>query len=96
MQLPVPVPMRDSRRLVVNQLDCDLIAERLRDRALSTPADELAGHAAPAPHPAAVLLPLFQVDGRWRLLLIRRTEHPTDLDSGLDDWAAWCIGSFPG
>jgi 8-oxo-dGTP pyrophosphatase MutT (NUDIX family) len=76
------VPMRDSRRLAVNQLDCDLIGKRLRDRSLSTPADELAGHAAPAPHPAAVLLPLFQLDRRWRLLLIRRTEHPTDLHSG--------------
>jgi 8-oxo-dGTP pyrophosphatase MutT (NUDIX family) len=29
-----------------------------------------------------VLLPLFQLDGRWRLLLIRRTEHLKDLHSG--------------
>jgi len=76
------VPMLDSRLLVVNRLDCDLISERLRDRSLLTAADELAGHVAPAPHPAAVLLPLFQLDGRWRLLLIRRTEHPKDLHSG--------------
>ena len=76
------IPMLDSRLLVVNQLDCDLISKRLGDRSLPAPADELAGHAAPAPHPAAVLLPLFQLDGRWRLLLIRRTEHPNDLHSG--------------
>ena len=71
-----------ARLLTVNQLDCGLIAKRLCDRSLSTPADELVGHAAPAPHPAAVLLPLFQLDGRWRLLLIRRTERPKDLHSG--------------
>ena len=74
--------MLDSRFLVVNRLDCDLISERLRARSVSTPADELAGHAAPRPHRAAVLLPLFQLDGRWRLLLIRRTERPKDLHSG--------------
>ena len=76
------VPMRDSRLLVFNQLDCDLISKRLRGRSLSTPAHELAGHSAPAPRQAAVLVPLFQLDGRWRLLLIRRTEHPKDLHSG--------------
>ncbi|MGB5733808.1 MAG: CoA pyrophosphatase [Thiohalocapsa sp.] len=74
--------MLDSRFLVVNQLDCDLIAKRLRARSLAAHADELAGHTTPAAKPAAVLLPLFQLDGRWRLLLIRRTEHPRDLHSG--------------
>ncbi|MGB5833603.1 MAG: CoA pyrophosphatase [Thiohalocapsa sp.] len=74
--------MLDSRCLFVNGLDCDLIAERLRARPLSALLDEGPGHVALAPHPAAVLLPLFRLEGRWRLLLIRRTKHPNDLHSG--------------
>ncbi len=31
---------------------------------------------------AAVLIPLIQIDGEWRVLFIRRTEHPSDPHSG--------------
>ncbi len=66
----------------INHLDADLIAERLRTRPASAPADELPGQAAAAPRAAAVLLPLFRLEERWRLLLIRRAEHPRDQHSG--------------
>lgn len=73
------------------RLDCDLIADRLRGRSLSAPVDELSGHGASAPRPAAVLLPLFRLDGRWRLLLIRRAEHPNDLHSGQVGFPGGCV-----
>jgi 8-oxo-dGTP pyrophosphatase MutT (NUDIX family) len=66
----------------MNLLDCTLIAKRLNAQELPAPVDELPGLTALEPQAAAVLLPLFQLDGRWRLLLIRRAEHPHDLHSG--------------
>ncbi len=66
----------------MNRFDCDLFADRLRAQSLLAPALELPGHTASAPRQAAVLVPLFRLEERWRLLLIRRAEHPQDLHSG--------------
>ncbi|MFC1996558.1 NUDIX hydrolase [Chloroflexota bacterium] len=33
-------------------------------------------------HPAAVLIPLWELEGNWHLLFIRRTEYPNDRHSG--------------
>ena len=46
------------------------------------PAQELAGVSAETAHPAAVLIPLFRLHERWRLLYIRRSEYDGDHHSG--------------
>ena len=66
----------------MNLLDCTQIADRLNARTLLEPIDEMPGQTALEPRAAAVLVPLFRLEGRWRLLLIRRAEHPHDLHSG--------------
>lgn len=60
-----------------------LIADRLaanRARALADPYPP--GFFRNPARPAAVLLPLFQAQDGWRLLFIRRAEHPADQHSG--------------
>jgi len=63
-------------------LDCTLIADLLNARTLLEPIDEMPGRSALEPQAAAVLVPLFRMGGRWRLLLIRRALQPLDLHSG--------------
>jgi 8-oxo-dGTP pyrophosphatase MutT (NUDIX family) len=66
-----------------NHLDNQDIALRLQDPEpddtdRETPLPGLAG----APTPAAVLLPLFRADDRWRVLFIRRAVNRADRHSG--------------
>ena len=67
----------------IDALSAAGIAERLGGRASGLPVPELAAGLVPAnPQQAAVLLPLFRIDTAWRLLYIRRAEHPDDHHSG--------------
>ncbi len=71
-------PRRDVNRLTPEQ-----IARCLRpDRPRWPPTFERPGPAPDTPRNAAVLLPMFRLGGRWRLLFIRRAEHPDDRHSG--------------
>lgn len=67
----------------VDELTAAGIADRLRRDRRAAPTRELASGELPAPlRQAAVLLPLFRLEAGWRLLYIRRAEHPGDQHSG--------------
>lgn len=67
----------------VDRLTAAGIADRLRRRQRQAPTRELAAGDLPGPpRQAAVLLPLFRLEAGWRLLYIRRAEHPGDYHSG--------------
>jgi len=64
-------------------LTCDHIRARLRPETCGgTPTEELTGLAAAPVQRAAVLLPLYRLNGAWHLLFIRRAAHPRDRHSG--------------
>jgi 8-oxo-dGTP pyrophosphatase MutT (NUDIX family) len=68
----------------LTQLDCDTIQARLAEERSD---DRLALREGPwlrggSPRRAAVLLPLYQRQGEWHLLFIRRAEHESDYHSG--------------
>jgi 8-oxo-dGTP pyrophosphatase MutT (NUDIX family) len=66
-----------------DRLTCDRIRARLSpDPSHDRPGEELAGLAAAPVQRAAVLLPLFCLDGAWHLIYIRRAEHEQDHHSG--------------
>lgn len=67
---------------LIDQLSPEAIAACLRGLRRPT-VRELAGAASPArPRCAAVLVPLFRLAERWRVLYIRRAEHERDHHSG--------------
>lgn len=67
----------------LSSLTSGAIADRLKaERFPRSPGQELAGATGTAPRPAAVLLPLFRLNGDWRLLYIRRAEFAGDRHSG--------------
>ncbi len=72
-----------SVSLTIDQLTSALISDRLRPTSCRrVPAIERPGFESPTARRAAVLLPLFRLDGDWRLLFIRRAEHERDRHSG--------------
>ncbi|HYN78643.1 MAG TPA: CoA pyrophosphatase, partial [Lamprocystis sp. (in: g-proteobacteria)] len=72
-----------DKHLPLDRLTCDHIRDRLRRPASRTdPTEELAGLAAGALERASVLLPLYQSQGAWHLIFIRRSEREHDLHSG--------------
>lgn len=86
-----PAPMdNDKRRMngdgetLLNRGDLPLVVRRTLASGPPLPEAEPfpAGFFRRAPHPAAVLMPLFFDRRHWHLLFIRRTEHARDHHSG--------------
>lgn len=72
-----------DKHLPLDRLTCDHLRDRLRPSAgRIDPTEELAGLAAVPMERAAVLLPLYQHQGAWHLIFIRRSEREHDLHSG--------------
>ena len=77
-----------DRHLSPERLTCERIRQRLGPHACHVhPHSELGGAlpigpASAAAQRAAVLLPLFCLDGAWHLVFIRRAEHEQDRHSG--------------
>lgn len=67
----------------VRKLTQDEIKNKLAGQSFSAPHNHFdTGALNGPPRPAAVLLPLLEMDGEWHLLLIRRTEMEGDHHSG--------------
>lgn len=66
-----------------NQLTQDEIRNKLAEQKFTPPHDHFDTESLNGPpRPAAVLLPLLEIDEEWHLLFIRRTEMEGDRHSG--------------
>jgi len=78
-----PIRPYPERSADLDALSAEDITRRLAALSHSgDPAQEWERTAGGEPRPAAVLIPMFRADGRWRLLYIRRSEHGDDRHSG--------------
>ena len=63
-------------------MDPEVLRRRLAALPTAEPRQERPGPSGRPAHPAAVLLPLYQHQGAWQLLFIRRAQHDNDRHSG--------------